>query len=96
MHPLPRDCAGLSEYDEAAAEDLILEAGANGAARRPTTSVYDREVARAMPAERGGLDMSRHSVFLMRGRDASGQNDFRLRPQRWGNRGRSAAGPARP
>jgi hypothetical protein len=27
--------------------------------------------------------MSHHSIFLMRGRDASGQNDFRLRPQRW-------------
>ncbi len=51
----------------------------------PTTSVYDREIARAMRAERGGLDMSHHSIFLMRGRDASGRNDFRLRPQPWGN-----------
>lgn len=51
----------------------------------PTTSVYDREAARAMHAERGGLDMSHHSIFLMRGRDASGANDFGVRPQPWDN-----------
>jgi ectoine hydroxylase-related dioxygenase (phytanoyl-CoA dioxygenase family) len=45
----------------------------------PTTSVYDREAASQMHAERGGLDMSRHSIFLMRGCDRSGANDFRLR-----------------
>jgi ectoine hydroxylase-related dioxygenase (phytanoyl-CoA dioxygenase family) len=96
------------EYDEAVAEDLIIEAGqmalhdvyiAHGSApnrsprpRRgmtmrmmPTTSVYDRSVASAMHAERGGLDMSHHSIFLMRGEDRSGQNDFRLRAQPWSN-----------
>ncbi len=96
------------EYDEAQAEDLILEAGqmalhdvyiAHGSEENrspyprrgmtmrfmPTTSLYDRDVARAMHAERGGLDMSHHSIFLMRGADASGGNDFRLRPQPWGN-----------
>jgi hypothetical protein len=51
----------------------------------PTTSVYDRDAARAMHAERGGLDMSHHSIFLMRGRDASGGNDFRVRAWEWGN-----------
>lgn len=51
----------------------------------PTTSVYDREAARAMHAERGGLDMSNHSIFLLRGEDRSGQNDFRLRAWAWNN-----------
>ncbi|MEM8755871.1 MAG: phytanoyl-CoA dioxygenase family protein [Pseudomonadota bacterium] len=96
-----------SEYDEAEAEDLILEAGrmalhdvyiahgseANASAhpRRgmtmrfmPTSSVYDRELAAERHRERGGLDMSRHSIFLMRGRDASGENDFRVRAWEWG------------
>ena len=45
----------------------------------PTTSVYDRDLAKARHKERGGLDMSRHSLFLLRGRDLSGANDFRLR-----------------
>ena len=96
------------EYDPAAAEPLILEAGQmalhdvyishgseenrspdprRGMTMRfmPTTSVYDRARAREMHAERGGLDMSHHSVFLMRGEDRSGENDFRLRPQNWAN-----------
>ena len=46
----------------------------------PTSSVYDRELAVKRHAERGGLDMSHHSIFLLRGRDQSGKNDFRLRP----------------
>ncbi|MEM7045981.1 MAG: phytanoyl-CoA dioxygenase family protein [Pseudomonadota bacterium] len=45
----------------------------------PTTSVYDRELAARRHAERGGLDMSHHSIFLLRGRDVSGRNDFRIR-----------------
>ncbi len=45
----------------------------------PTSSVYDRDLARRRHAERGGTDMSHHSLFLMRGQDTSGQNDFRLR-----------------
>ena len=94
------------EYDEADAEDLILEAGqmalhdvyiAHGPEENrsprprrgmtmrmmPTTSVYDRDLARRMHAERGGLDMSHHSIFLMRGRDVSEENDFRIRAQPW-------------
>ena len=47
----------------------------------PTSSVYDRGLARARYAERGGVDMSQHSIFLMRGRDVSGANDFTVRPQ---------------
>jgi len=49
----------------------------------PTTSLYDRAWARAMQAERGGLDMSGHSIFLLRGEDRSGKNDFRLRARKW-------------
>lgn len=45
----------------------------------PTTSVYDRDVAREMYAERQGNDMSHHSIFLLRGEDRSGGNDFRVR-----------------
>jgi hypothetical protein len=45
----------------------------------PTTSVYDRALARERHAERGGFDMSHHSIFLLRGRDASGENDFAVR-----------------
>ena len=90
------------EFDEAAAENLVLDAGqislhdvflAHGSAvnrsdkpRRgmtlrlmPTTSVYDRDVAQAMYEERRGNNLALHSVFLMRGADRSGKNDFRVR-----------------
>ena len=46
----------------------------------PTSSVYDRALARQRHGERGGFDMSHHSIFLLRGRDVSGQNDFAVRP----------------
>ena len=49
----------------------------------PTTSVYDRELADRFHAERGGTNMRHHSIFLMRGRDASGRNDFRVRAWDW-------------
>jgi hypothetical protein len=91
-----------SEYDEAEAEDLILQAGqmsfhdiylAHGSEintsnqpRRgmtlrlmPTSSVYDRDVADTMARQRGGASMANHSLFLLRGRDLSMKNDFRLR-----------------
>ncbi len=45
----------------------------------PTTSVYDRDVALQMYEKRRGNNMSHHSVFLMRGIDRSGGNDFRIR-----------------
>lgn len=42
----------------------------------PTTSVYRRDIE--MEIGRGIVDLQR-SLFLMRGRDVSGENDFRLR-----------------
>ncbi|MFP6748641.1 MAG: phytanoyl-CoA dioxygenase family protein [Alphaproteobacteria bacterium] len=90
------------EYDDAEAEDLVLEAGqmsfhdvflAHGSEintspnpRRgmtlrlmPTSSVFDRDVAAQMTRARGGTTLAEHSLFLLRGRDLSGENDFRLR-----------------
>lgn len=46
----------------------------------PTTSTYDRALAKQRHAERGGFDMSNHSIFLLSGKDASGANDFCVRP----------------
>ena len=51
----------------------------------PTTSVYDRTLADQFHRERGGATMVDHSLFLMRGRDVSGENDFRLRAWPWNN-----------
>lgn len=51
----------------------------------PTTSVYDRDLANQRHAERGGLNMAHHSIFLLRGEDKSGQNDFRVRAWDWNN-----------
>jgi ectoine hydroxylase-related dioxygenase (phytanoyl-CoA dioxygenase family) len=45
----------------------------------PTTSVYDRAVAQEMYEARRGNNLANHSVFLMRGVDRSGKNDFRIR-----------------
>lgn len=45
----------------------------------PTSSVYNRDVAKDMHRDRGGLDMSNHSLFLLRGQDLSAGNDFRVR-----------------
>ena len=46
----------------------------------PTTSVYDRALARQRHTERGGQDMSHHSLFMLSGRDVSQENDFVVRP----------------
>lgn len=51
----------------------------------PTTSVYDRNQADRLHAERGGINMRHHSIFLLRGEDKSGENDFRLRAWEWNN-----------
>ena len=51
----------------------------------PTTSVYDRELAHQRHLERGGATMADHSIFLLRGEDKSGQNDFRVRSWEWAN-----------
>ncbi len=45
----------------------------------PTSSVYDRDLAHQRHKERGGMSMAHHSLFLLRGQDKSGANDFRLR-----------------
>ncbi|MBX2882473.1 MAG: phytanoyl-CoA dioxygenase family protein [Granulosicoccus sp.] len=44
----------------------------------PTSSVYQHDNAKPS-AKSGVLQMSERSLFLMRGTDQSGQNDFRLR-----------------
>lgn len=45
----------------------------------PTTSVYDRELAQQKSQAGGYHDQSNRTLFLMRGSDRSGENDFRLR-----------------
>jgi ectoine hydroxylase-related dioxygenase (phytanoyl-CoA dioxygenase family) len=91
-----------TEYDDAKAVDLVLEAGqmslhdvylvhgsnANtsehprrGMTMRfmPTTSVFDRVVAKQIHERIGITDHSLRTVFLMRGMDRSGKNDFVVR-----------------
>jgi ectoine hydroxylase-related dioxygenase (phytanoyl-CoA dioxygenase family) len=91
-----------TEYDDAKAVDLVLEAGqmslhdvylvhgsnANtsehprrGMTMRfmPTTSVFDRVVAKQIHERIGITDHSLRTVFLMRGVDRSGKNDFVVR-----------------
>lgn len=62
------------------------EANNSGKARRgmtmrfmPGTSVFDRARAKQMHAEMGVVDHSERTVFLMRGEDRTGENDFRVR-----------------
>ncbi|MDA1137357.1 MAG: phytanoyl-CoA dioxygenase family protein [Planctomycetota bacterium] len=43
----------------------------------PTTSVYDREIGKARGE--GRLNMGERTLYLVRGKDASGKNDFRVR-----------------
>ena len=45
----------------------------------PTTSVFDREFAGRLHREKGIMDHTLRTLFLMRGEDRSGANDFRLR-----------------
>jgi ectoine hydroxylase-related dioxygenase (phytanoyl-CoA dioxygenase family) len=45
----------------------------------PTTSVFNRQVAREMHEARGGANLANHSLMLLRGIDRSGENDFRVR-----------------
>jgi hypothetical protein len=42
----------------------------------PTSSVFDRDIAREKAARIGGVDHSRRQVFLVRGRDVCGRNSF--------------------
>ena len=62
------------------------EANTSAKARRgmtlrfmPTTSVFDRERAREMHETMGIVDHSHRTLYLMRGSDRSGENDFRMR-----------------
>ncbi len=45
----------------------------------PTTSVFDRELAAEQYRHLGIADHSRRTLFLMRGQDRSGHNDFAMR-----------------
>ena len=45
----------------------------------PTTSIFDRDIARAQAKEFGLADHSLRTLYLMSGVDRSGRNDFRLR-----------------
>ncbi|MEM7022644.1 MAG: phytanoyl-CoA dioxygenase family protein [Pseudomonadota bacterium] len=45
----------------------------------PTTSVFDRKVASELYDRLGTTDHSLRTLYLMRGRDLSGQNDFAMR-----------------
>jgi hypothetical protein len=45
----------------------------------PTTSVFDRDVARAQAREFSLADHSQRTLYLMGGVDRSGRNDFLLR-----------------
>lgn len=90
-----------SEFDEADAVDIVLEAGQvslhdvylyhgsepnrsvnprRGMTLRymPTTSVYCHDQPTKFERE-GILDMSQRTIYLMRGTDKSGKNDFQMR-----------------
>lgn len=44
----------------------------------PTSSVYDRAMAAEIHATKGGYNQAKRTIFLMRGTDRSGANDFRV------------------
>ena len=45
----------------------------------PTTSVFDRELADQQAQKKGFVSHSSRTLYLMRGGDRSGKNDFRMR-----------------
>lgn len=45
----------------------------------PTSSVYDRELAKSMSQSRNFVDQSERTLYLLRGTDTSGKNDFAVR-----------------
>ncbi len=62
------------------------EANNSGKSRRgmtmrfmPGTSVFDREKAKQLSRDLGVVDHSDRTIYLMRGRDQTGENDFRVR-----------------
>ena len=75
-----------TEFDESIAEDLILEPGqmalhdvflAHGSERNSSDKPR-RGITR------GGNNLAHHSLFLLRGVDRSGRNDFQVRPEATG------------
>ena len=46
----------------------------------PTSSHYDRALASKIHQEKGGYDQSVRSLFLLRGSDRAGLNDFQIQP----------------
>jgi hypothetical protein len=46
----------------------------------PTSSHYDRALASKIHHEKGGYDQSVRSLFLLRGSDRAGLNDFQIQP----------------
>ena len=45
----------------------------------PGTSVFDREKAKQLPRDLGVVDHSDRTIYLMRGQDKTGENDFAMR-----------------
>ena len=45
----------------------------------PTSSVFDRGIAAGLARDKGLVNHADRTLFLMRGEDRSGQNDFRIR-----------------
>ena len=45
----------------------------------PTSSVYDRKLAKELGETKTLVDQSQRTLYLMRGVDISGQNDFSQR-----------------
>ena len=44
----------------------------------PTTSHFDREIGRELQAKGNLVDFTTRPLWLLRGKDACGQNDFRV------------------
>ena len=45
----------------------------------PGTSVFDREKAKQLTRDLGVVDHSDRTIYLMRGEDQTGENDFQVR-----------------
>ena len=78
------------EAGQMSLDDVYLlhgsEANNSGKARRgmtmrfmPGTSVFDRSKAKQMHHDMGVVDHSERTIFLMRGQDCTGENDFQIR-----------------
>ena len=81
---LVRDAGQMSRPDIVMVQGS--EANASAHPRRgmtlrfmPTTSVFDRDLAGELYRRIGTADHSLRTLFLMRGQDRSGRNDFAMR-----------------